>query len=166
MSGFGDDMGDILHLALTPARWAVVPMGHIGKKSCPICTPTLKKERVMATQDKCCSIVPYFKVQGGNLDAFKALCEKFVEKTNNEQKCLYYGFCFEGDQAHCREGYEDAQGLLAHLDNVGPLLEQALQISRLTRLEIHGPEEELAKLREPLANMKPQFFTLEYGFRR
>ena len=36
----------------------------------------------------------------------------------------------------------------------------------LTRLEIHGPEEELAKLREPLAHLKPQFFVLEYGFRR
>ena len=58
------------------------------------------------------------------------------------------------------------KGLLAHLENVGSLLQEALQIAELTRLEIHGPEEELAKLREPLAEMKPQFFTLEYGFRR
>ncbi|MEJ2155348.1 MAG: hypothetical protein P8X96_08420 [Desulfobacteraceae bacterium] len=120
----------------------------------------------MATQDKCCTIVPYFKVPGGKLDAFKALCEKFVEKTNSEPKCLYYGFCFEGDQVHCREGYEDAMGLLAHLENVGALLEQALQMAELSRLEIHGPEEELAKLRGPLANLNPQFFTLEFGFRR
>jgi len=55
---------------------------------------------------------------------------------------------------------------LAHLENVGSLLEEALKISELTRLEVHGPEEELAKLREPLAGLKPQFFTLEYGFRR
>lgn len=120
----------------------------------------------MATQDKCCTIVPYFKVIGGKLDSFKALCEKFVEKTDNEPKCLYYGFSFDGDQAHCREGYEDADGLLAHLENVGPLLEEALKIAEITRLEIHGPEEELAKLREPLATLNPQFFTLEYGFRR
>jgi hypothetical protein len=33
-------------------------------------------------------------------------------------------------------------------------------------LEIHGPEEELAKLRGPLAELKPKFFTLEYGFCR
>ena len=56
--------------------------------------------------------------------------------------------------------------MLAHLDNVGALLQEALQIAELTRFEIHGPEAELAKLREPLAGMKPQFFTLEYGFRR
>lgn len=120
----------------------------------------------MATQDKCCTIVPYFKVYGGKIGAFKELCEKFVEKTNEEPKCLYYGFSFAGDQVHCREGYEDAQGVLAHLENVGALLKEALKISELTRLEIHGPGEELAKLREPLANLNPQFFELEYGFRR
>ena len=55
----------------------------------------------MATQDKCCTIVPYFKVQSGKLDDFKALCEQFIEKTNTEPKCLYYGFSFAGDQVHC-----------------------------------------------------------------
>ena len=120
----------------------------------------------MATQDKCCTIVPYFKIMNGKMDAFRELCEQFVEKTNDESKCLYYGFSFDGDQAHCREGYEDAEGLLAHLESVGPLLSEALKIADLARLEIHGPEEELAKLREPLADLKPQFFTLKYGFRR
>jgi quinol monooxygenase YgiN len=120
----------------------------------------------MATQDNCCTIVPCFNVQSGKLEAFKELCERFVEKTNEEPKCLYYGFSFNGDQIHCREGYEDAEGLLAHLENVGSLLEKALKIADLTRLEIHGPEKELAKLRAPLANLNPQFFVLEYGFRR
>ena len=120
----------------------------------------------MATQDKCCSIVPYFKIQNGKVDDFKAICEQFVAKTKDEPKCLYYGFSFDGDQAHCREGYADADGALAHLDNVGTLLQEALKIAELTRLELHGPDEELAKLREPLAGLNPQFFTLEYGFRR
>ena len=120
----------------------------------------------MAVQDRCCTIVPYFKVPDGRLDEFKKLCEQFVAKTKQEAKCLYYGFSFDGSQAHCREGYEDAEGLLAHLQNIGALLEQSLKIAELTRLEIHGPEEELAKLREPLAHLKPQFFVLEYGFRR
>ena len=52
------------------------------------------------------------------------------------------------------------------LDNVGALLGEALKISDLTRLEVHGPEEDLAKLREPLAELNPQYFILEYGFRR
>ncbi len=120
----------------------------------------------MATQDTCCSIVPYFKVAAGQLEAFRDLCKKFVEKTRTEPNCLYYGFCFLDDQVHCREGYKDADGLLAHLDNVGELLRRALSISELARLEIHGPESELSKLRGPLAALNPQFFTLELGFRR
>ena len=120
----------------------------------------------MATQDKCCTIVPYFKVHEGQLEAFKSLCEQFVEKTSSESRCLYYGFSFDGDQVHCREGYQDAEAVLAHLENVGALLEEALKIAELTRLEIHGPEEELNGLREPLADLGPQFFTLQYGFRR
>ena len=120
----------------------------------------------MATQDTCCTIVPYFQVAEGKLAEFKSLGEQFVTKTNSEPKALYYGWSFDGDLAHCREGYADAEGLLAHLDNIGELLGQALQISEITRLEVHGPAGELDKLREPLAKLSPQFFTLEQGFRR
>ena len=59
----------------------------------------------MAAQDKCCTIGPYFKVHSGKLEDFKELCGRFVEKTGEESKCLYYGFSFDGDQVHCREGY-------------------------------------------------------------
>ena len=120
----------------------------------------------MATQDKCCTIVPYFTVKEGKMEDFHALCEQFVAKTKEEPKCLYYGFSFEGDSVHCREGYEDAEGLLAHLENVGALLQESLKIADIARLEVHGPEEELAKLREPLAGLNPQFFELKYGFRK
>ena len=120
----------------------------------------------MTTQDKCCTIVPYFKVEKGNQAIFRDICNKLVEKSRNEADCLYYGFSFNGDQAHCREGYKDAAGLLAHLENVGPLLQELLKCSEIIRLEVHGPEGELEKLRAPLAGLKPQFFALEFGFRR
>lgn len=119
----------------------------------------------MSTQDTCCTIVPYFKVASDNLQSFKAVCEKLVDKSRGEAKCLYYGFSFDGDLAHCREGYRDAEGLLAHLENVGPLLQEALGLAELTSLEVHGPARELEKLRTPLADLKPRFFVLEYGFR-
>ena len=120
----------------------------------------------MATNDTCVSIVPYFKVKPGQMEAFKAGCEKFIAQTQSEEKCLYYGFCFNGDEVHCREGYADAEGALAHLQNVDALLKEALQISDLIRLEIHGPEQELAKMRGPLAALNPAWFVLEYGFRK
>lgn len=120
----------------------------------------------MATEDTCCTIVPYFKVNDGRMDEFKALCERFVTRTATETGCLYYGFSFDGDAAHCREGYRNAAGVLAHLENVGSLLEEALHIAELTSLEIHGPADELAELVEPLAPFEPRYFTLQYGFRR
>lgn len=121
---------------------------------------------MMATEDVCVSIVPYFNVPTEHLPAFKALCAQFVAKTEAEPLALYYGFCFDGNVAHCREGYVGAEGALAHLQNVGALLDEALKIAELFRLEIHAPAAEIAKLREPLAGLNPQYFVLEYGFRR
>lgn len=120
----------------------------------------------MATDDRCCTIVPYFCVANGQMVAFRWLCERFVERSRKELSCLYYGFSFNGDVVHCREGYVDADALLRHLDNVGDLLQEAMKLAELRPLEIHGPEAELAKLLGPLAHLNPRYFVLEYGFRR
>lgn len=120
----------------------------------------------MFKPDTCCTLVPYFEVQEGQLDAFKALGPKFVAKTQTEGGCLHYAFSFNGNTAHCREGYEDAQAVLAHLDNVGALLGEALKIAKIVRLEVHGPMTELGKLRTPMASLEPQYFALEPGIRR
>jgi quinol monooxygenase YgiN len=120
----------------------------------------------MALQDHCCTLVPYFKVNEGKMPAFRSLCEQFVAKTQSEPKCTHYAFSFEGDTAHCREGYADADGLLTHLGNVDAILQEALKIASITRLEVHAPADQLAKLREPLKALNPQMFTVEYGFRR
>lgn len=120
----------------------------------------------MTLTDNCCSLAPYFKVASGKMDEFKAGCETFVTTTDTEEKVMFYGFSFNGDMAHCREGYQDADSLLNHLDNVGELLKQALTISELVRLEVHGPAAEIEKLRGPLAGLNPDFFVLETGFRR
>ena len=120
----------------------------------------------MTSQDKCCTIHPYFKVKPGQIGQFKELCGQFIEKSSGEDGCLYYGFSFDGDAAHCREGYKDASALLVHLENVGALIEKSLQIADITRLEVHGPKEELEKLKEALAPFNPQYFTFEFGFRK
>lgn len=117
----------------------------------------------MFNEDTCCTLVPYFTIHEGQLDAFKALGPRFIEKTKTESAVLHYAFSFDGMTAHCREGYENAAGVLAHLDNVGEILGEALKLSDLSRLEIHGPASELDQLREPLAELNPQFFVLQTG---
>ncbi len=121
----------------------------------------------MSQPDTCCTLVPYFKAKPGQLAAFQALMPRFTDLTRNEPRCLHYAFSVEGDAIHCREGYADAAGVLAHLDNVGAVLGEALQLADITRLEVHGPEAELDKLRGPLAALNPAFFVLQPGgFRR
>jgi hypothetical protein len=107
------------------------------------------------------SLHPYFKVHPGKLEAFKAKLPAFIKKTASEEKNLFYDFSINGDEIFCREGYLDAEGVIAHLDNVGGLLWEALKISDLIRLELHGPAQELDKLKGPLAHLKPAWFTLE-----
>ena len=120
----------------------------------------------MATQDSCVSIHPYFTVPEEKLDEARVYCERFVELTKNESLCLYYGFSISGNEIHCREGYQGGQGLLAHLENVGDLLGEFIEkLAPVTRLEVHGPADELEKVKEALAPFSPQYFVLEYGFR-
>ena len=107
------------------------------------------------------SLHPYFKVHPGKLDAIKAILPRFIEKTATEEAVLFYEFTMNGDELFCREGYENAEGLLAHLDNVGALLAEATKIADLTRVEVHGPAKELEKLKTPLAHLSPTWFTIE-----
>ena len=106
------------------------------------------------------SFHPYFKVHPGKLEAVKAALPAFKEKTATEKNNLFYGFSINGDEFFCREGYVGANDVLAHLENVGALLAEALKISDLIRVEVHGPAQELDKLRGPLAHLKPSWFVL------
>ncbi|MBL8472010.1 MAG: hypothetical protein KF778_05405 [Rhodocyclaceae bacterium] len=117
----------------------------------------------MFINDSCCTLVPYFEIHPGKMDQFKALLSQFVELTKTEPACVHYAFSIDGNVVHCREGYDNAEGLLGHLKNVGAPLAEALKISNILRLEIHGPAAEVDKLRAPLAGLKPQFFVLEPG---
>ena len=90
----------------------------------------------------------------------------FVERTATESKNLYYDFTVSGDIVYCREAYVGADGLLAHLENVGALLGPLLKLADVQRVEVHGPAAELEKLKAPLAGLKPQWFTYLFGVKR
>ncbi len=120
----------------------------------------------MFALDTCCTLVPYFEVPEENLAAFKALGTTFVEKTRNEKGCIHYAFSFSGNNAHCREGYDNAEAVLAHLENVSEPLGEALKLAKIIRLEVHAPAAEIEKLKAPLAGLNPQYFILESGIRR
>jgi quinol monooxygenase YgiN len=112
------------------------------------------------------SLHPYFKAHPGKMDSINALLPRFVEKTSTEAKVLQYEFTQNGDEIFCRESYQDAEGALAHLTSVGELLGEMLKSADLVRLEIHGPAEEIDKMRQPLAHLNPSWFVRVAGLQR
>ncbi len=109
------------------------------------------------------SIHPYFKAHEGKLEAFKELLPRFIERTSTEQTCHWYDFTIGGDVVHCREAYDGAEGLLAHITNVESLIGEALTISDLIRVEVHGPAGELEKLKGPLTDLNPDYYEFHSG---
>ncbi|HAT19645.1 MAG: hypothetical protein VCA40_08715 [Roseibacillus sp.] len=117
----------------------------------------------MADHSSVVSIHPYFKIHEGKLDEVKALLPEFVAKVEDEEAALYYNFTLNGDELFCREGYVGAAGALAHVENVGPELDLLFSLVEMTRMEIHGPAEELEKLREPFAALNPTWWNYQCG---
>ena len=117
----------------------------------------------MGKLNEAVSIHPYFEIHEGMVEDFVALMPEFVKKTSEEEGCLYYDFSRNGNVAFCREAYIGAEGVLAHVENVGDLIAQFLEMSELIRFEIHGPAEELEQLREPLAHLDADFYEMDTG---
>ena len=109
------------------------------------------------------SIHPYFKIHPGKMNEFLEICEKFTAATSTESGCLWYDFTKSGDVIHCREAYEGAEGLLEHAENVNSIIGDALGISDLIRLEIHANSDEIAKLKDPFADLNPEYFEYQLG---
>ena len=112
------------------------------------------------------TIHPYFKIHPGKEVLADAVMQKFVATTTGEPDCLFYEFTVLGEEVFCREGYEGAAGVLHHLENVGAVLAEMLTLSDLTRLEFHGPAEEIDLLREPLGHLNAAFFVVKCGVPR
>ncbi len=120
----------------------------------------------MTIQDTWCTVDAYFSVKPEQKDAFEKIVDQFVRETRKENGIRYYGWSTNGEEVHCRQGYLNAEGFLEHVANVRHIFEEAVTISDCSRLAIHGPEAELEKLRQPLAEIPIQFFSLTKSFRR
>jgi len=112
------------------------------------------------------SIHPYFKPHEGKLAEFIDGMPAFVERTRSEEAVLFYDFTVCDGIVFCREAYVGGEGALAHLRNVGDLLEKALGLAELVRLEVHGAATELDKMREALKDLPVSWFVLETGLEK
>ena len=120
----------------------------------------------MIHPSKVVSIHPYFKAKPGKLAEAKSTLPQFVAATARETANLYYDFTVNGDRIFCREAYVGAEGLLDHLQNVEAILAEFLKLVDVVRVEVHGSGADLEKLKSPLADLKPEWFTFECGVTR
>ena len=117
--------------------------------------------------DAIVTLVPKFKIKDGMRDQYMQALPKFVDlvKANEEETCVFYGFVGPTEDGYviCREGYVSAEGLLKHLDNVGDVLNEALQSADIVDLMVQGPANKLEKLKEPLKDFSPTYYPLAPG---
>jgi len=159
-----------------PSRYASRMMGHLPPSlhladthSCShvqAIAATLTKQAVAAaitTGYTFLTIQPTFTVK--DWEAAKPIMEEFVERTKTETGCLYYGWSRCGDKLFCREAYSDAAGVLAHLDNVGPLVGKLLEsAATLDQIELHGPAAELDKCKANMDAFGTTYWEIDSGF--
>jgi hypothetical protein len=112
--------------------------------------------------------MPYFVIT--DTENFFEVCNRCIEKVKSEALCLGYGFSVcagpQRNMAFCRESFLNAEGVIAHLQNVEDLFKEGLcKYGDLVSLQIHGPKEELDILRQHpmIEEMCPEFYELMPG---
>lgn len=108
------------------------------------------------------TLLPYWKAKEGKLAELKALCPSLVELITNEKNCTYVSFAFKEDTMLVREGYEGAAGVLEHLEIAGPHFGPLFEAADLVKLEVIASAEDITALEEPLKDLNPTFYTVEY----
>jgi len=109
--------------------------------------------------DRSVMLLPYFKVHD-RLN-FNSVLPKFIAKASTEQGMIRYGFSHCNDITVCRESYVDGDALAFHLEHVSAELGEALKYASITRLECHGPKNELEKVKPKLELLGCIFYELD-----
>ena len=104
------------------------------------------------------------------MSKFEEICKKNYPTTLSNIKIeniVNYGIYYNDNIGYCRESYINNDGVLLHLKESTLQLKQLVDnnIAELDRLEIHGPKEELDKIREKYDEKEFKYFNLEWGFR-
>lgn len=98
----------------------------------------------------------------------KPIMAEFVEKTAQEKDVIYYGWTKSGDKLFCREAYYSGEGVLAHLDNVGPCVDALLAegVATLDKIELHGPMGQVQMCKEKMNAFGTVYYNVDSGFQK
>lgn len=89
-----------------------------------------------------------FKIDKGQLDAFKAITSQFISTVKEKDKgTLMYDWYLNEKTLECAvlEDYADSNAALEHVAHVGDLLQKLMDLGEMS-IELYGsPNEELSK---------------------
>lgn len=104
-----------------------------------------------------------FQIHNGKLDEFKRVADQCLAATKEKDPgTLQYDWFFNPDQTECvvRERYTDSDAVLAHLQNLGSLLNDLTQLADFS-IEVFGnPSDEL---QQAAAALKPKVYSFYKG---
>ena len=86
-------------------------------------------------------VVVEMSINEGQAEEFKQLATELINKVSgNEPGTLDYDWYLTADGNTCNvvEAYQDAAAVMAHLANVGPVLQALMQHCRFTNFNVYG----------------------------
>ncbi|MEM9224227.1 MAG: antibiotic biosynthesis monooxygenase [Pseudomonadota bacterium] len=111
------------------------------------------------------TIIGSFAIRPGNADKLRENCKAMVALCEDRPGHLSAAYSFDGDTAATsREDYENAEAVLLHMKIGHRLYESTSELVDIKSVEIHGPADELEKLRALFGDHAPRFFATEFGF--
>lgn len=108
-------------------------------------------------------LTAHFKIQPGKTQAFKEVATRCIAAVKaHEPGALRYDWYYLEDQSECKvqEIYRDTGAVMAHMQNVGPLLGELLSMSTVTG-EVFGPI--TGELKEIFQGLQVTFYEYETG---
>jgi quinol monooxygenase YgiN len=118
------------------------------------------------TPDTLCATQMYFDVS--DWTKARPVMSEFLDRTTKESGCLYSGWSKKNNEMVWRESYADGDSVATHFTKTGPLINKLLSgPAKLTRVEIHGPKEELKKTGKDIikkaitaTSIEPEYFAI------
>ena len=147
--------------AILPAVPAVPAVPRLQRIGCD--PPRMNVVDVMPFWDNnFYTVQPTFEVR--DWAAARPLMAEYLDKVRTERGAMYCGWTISGDMLCCREGFHDADAVIAHMANVQPVLDQLLaNAATLCTMEVHGPASGLKTCQGALESLEARYFEIDSG---
>jgi len=101
----------------------------------------------------------------------RPLLDESVARMRKTPSCIFFGWTkSDGDRLHCRQAYTNADGVLAHIASVDPVIEKLISgPARIVSLRIHGPKtgnEAVVTAMSDYHGQKAEYFAIDSGFQK